>query len=248
MRRIALAAASGLALALVLASSAAFAQQQTISLELRDADLQSALIMLFKNTDRSFVLEPGAKGDVNVSLQNVPWEQALRAILEALNLSYVRDGNIYRIRPGTTSPPAIARAVEVSTTGTPTPPKASSGAPTSEGAIYLGIIPVRHASVIDMANWFGGTSALSTVSGAGGASGYGIGGFGAVSGMGAFGGGAGGYPGAVGAGIGAGVGTGYGGGYGGSVGGYGGSVGGYGGNVGGYGGGAPSPYYNPAPG
>ena len=232
----ALAVTCALALGLVLLSGAALAQEHSgrISLELKDAPLQSALTMLFKDTGKSFVLEGGARGDVNASLNDVAWDNALRAVLDSLNLTYVREGNTYIIRPAaTTAPPAPpASGVEA-----PTPPPPSyAGAPTSEGAIYLGIIPVRHASVIDMALWFGGTAVMSRASGGGGTQGYGIGGgAGAVGGYGGggFGGGQGGYGGQGG---GYGGQGGYGGGYGGGTGGYGGGVGGYGGQSG-YGGG-----------
>jgi len=249
MRKTAWAVVCALALGLVLLSSAALAQENSdrISLELKDAPLQSALTMLFKDTGKSFVLEGGAGGDVNATLNDVAWDNALRAVLDSLNLTYVREGDTYIIRPAaTTAPPAPpATGVEAP----PPPPPSYAGAPTSEGATYLGIIPVRHASVVDMALWFGGTAVVSRASGGGGMQGYGIGGAGAVGGYGAGGygqgygqgayGGAGGYgQGAYGGAGGYGQGA-YGGvgGYGGGVGGYGGGVGGYGGGVGGYGGG-----------
>ena len=56
------------------------------------------------------------------------------------------------------------------------------------GPTHLGIIPVRHASVMDMAYWFGGVVAQSYVTQTAGLGGYGIGGYGAVSGYGGIGG------------------------------------------------------------
>jgi len=243
MRTTAWVVACVLAVGVVLAActaAVAQAQDNRISLELKDADLPSALTMLFKNTGKSFVLEGGARGTVNVSLNDVSWDQALRAVLESMNLTYRIDGDVYHIFPaGVTPPPPPPTPTGVS----PPPIQAKESSSTAEGATHLGIIPVRHASVMDMAYWFGGVTAQSSVAQTPGLSGYGIGGFGAVSGLGGYG--AGGYGGGVG-GYGGGLGGyggagGYGrgglGGYGGGVGGYGGGVGGYGGGVGGYGGG-----------
>jgi hypothetical protein len=241
--------AFALALGLALQScSTAAAQNNRISLELRDAELQSALTMLFKNSGKSFVIEGGAQGLVNVSLNDVSWDQALRAVLDSLGLTATIDqaNNVYHIYPASTAPPSPPRPPEVENPPTP-PPTAEK--PTSEGATNLGIIPVRHASVMDMAFWFGGTAAYSSVSGGGGMTRYGIGGYG--GGYGGYGGGYGGYGGGYGGygGIGGYGRSGYGGigGYGtsgyGGIGGYGtsgyGGVGGYGrsgyGGVGGYG-------------
>jgi hypothetical protein len=218
MRTLTLMAAWGLVLAL--AVGAAFAEPERISLTLKDADLQSALTMLFKDTGKSFVIESGARGDINVSLYDVPWEQALRATLESVGATYVRDGDIYRIRPAVTPLPPAPPPREVSklaAAGFPSLPAPSSGAPTAAGAIYLGFIPVRHASVTDMALWFGGTAVYPSTTSMPGMTGYGIGQTGTV------GGGA--YPGTVGGGT-----------YPGTVGGgtYPGTLGGATGTVGGY--------------
>jgi len=232
MRTIALITACALAMGLALSSAAtAWAQESRISLELKDADLQSALTMLFKDTGRSFVLEEGARGNVNVSLNDVMWGQALNAVLESLNLTYRYDpdSKVYYIKPSEQVPPPPPTPVTVQA---PSIPQAPTSAPTSEGGTHLGIIPVRHASVIDMAYWFGGTAAYTITGGGLGLSRYGIGG--------GYGGGSGGY-GSRG-GYGAQGGYGGGGGYGG-VGGYGrsslGGGGGYGrsslGGGGGYG-------------
>jgi hypothetical protein len=244
MRAIAWAVVCALTVSLVLVLCvAASAADNRISLELKDADLPSALTMLFKNTGKSFVLEGGAQGTVNVSLNEVSWDQALRAVLESLNLTYRIEGTVYHIFPaGVTPPPPPPGSAAGTVAESPIAPAKESSS-TAAGATHLGIIPVRHASVIDMAYWFGGVAAQSYITQTPGLSGYGIGGYGAVSGLGGYGGGIGGYGGGIG-GYGGGIG-GYGGvggigGYGGGIGGYGGGIGGYGGyggGIGGYGGG-----------
>jgi hypothetical protein len=231
---------------------AALAQNNRISLDLKDADLQSALTMLFENSGKSFVLESGTKGTVNVSLHDVTWEQALRAVLESANLSYTIDtaSNVYHIYPAPTKLPASPTPSLVESLAPTTPvPAPSSSSTTAEGAKeHLAIIPVRHASVTDFAYWFGGLVARSAAAAPVGLSGYGIGsvgayGAGGIGGYGGYGaGGIGGYGGYGAGGIG-GYGGGIGGygrgtsGYGGGIGGYGGGIGGYGGGIGGYGGG-----------
>ena len=191
MRAIAWVMVFALALGLALQScSTAAAQNNRISLELKDADLHSALTMLFKNSGKSFVLEGGAQGFVNVTLNDVSWDHALRAVLDSLGLTATIDqaNNIYRIYPAATAPPPPPQPPEVpNPLASPTITKR-----TSEGAINFAIIPVRHASLLDMVRWFGGTMAVSSGArggGYGGQGGYGRTGYGGQGGY----GGAGGY-------------------------------------------------------
>lgn len=178
MRRLALIGLLLAVVAFMLSATCALAQEQRISLELKDADVKSSLSMLFKNQPgKSYVIEGGATGIVNVSLRDVPWEQALRAILDSANLTWVKDGDIYHIRPATMSLAPAPLAPEVSTPSlSPVAANAPySRAPTSEGTIYMGIVPVLHASVFDMARWFGGSIASSSSVTAAASAGLGIG-------------------------------------------------------------------------
>ena len=88
-----------------------FAQddERLITLDLRDAALDDALRLIFRSTPYSYVLAPGVSGRVTLTLNNVTFSQALRAILDMHKLTYRREaGNVYYITeklPPTTAPP-----------------------------------------------------------------------------------------------------------------------------------------------
>ena len=47
----------------------------------------------------NIVIDPAIQGTVDVSLRDVPWDQALDIILRANKLGYIVDGTIVRIAP-----------------------------------------------------------------------------------------------------------------------------------------------------
>jgi len=73
------------------------AEDRLITLELRDASLEDALRLIFKDTPYSFTLESGVIGTVTLTLNDVTFSQALRAILQMHSLTYRKDENIYHI-------------------------------------------------------------------------------------------------------------------------------------------------------
>ncbi len=85
---------------IVLTGGRAFAQddERLITLDLRDASLDDALRLVFRSTAYSYVLAPGVSGRVTLTLNNVTFSQALRAILDMHKLTYRREaGNVYYI-------------------------------------------------------------------------------------------------------------------------------------------------------
>ena len=52
-----------------------------ISLDLVDADIRSVLRLFADHADLNFVLDDSIKGTVTVTMKDVPWDQALAAIL-----------------------------------------------------------------------------------------------------------------------------------------------------------------------
>jgi type IV pilus assembly protein PilQ len=72
---------------------------EPISLDLRDADVREVLRSFAKISGLNIVIQPGVKGTVTVSLDSVPWDQALDIILKTNNLGYELDGNIMRVAP-----------------------------------------------------------------------------------------------------------------------------------------------------
>lgn len=74
---------------------------EPISLDLKDADVREVLRSFAKISGLNVVIQPGVRGTVTVSLDSVPWDQALEIILKTNNLGYELDGNIMRIAPVT---------------------------------------------------------------------------------------------------------------------------------------------------
>ena len=64
---------------------------------LKDADIKDTLQRFSELTQLNIVLDPDVRGTVTVSLQDIPWDQALELILKINQLGYVLEGNIMRI-------------------------------------------------------------------------------------------------------------------------------------------------------
>jgi len=220
-------------------------EQQRISLDLRDAEIRSALDMLFKSKPgSSYVLDQGVTGAVNMKLDEVTWVNALRSMLTAAKLDYRVEDNIYHIFPKSTATTTTSYGGGANTGGTGTSTYGGGRTSVSPGATTPGVgattvgrtgtknkfqlVTVKYSDPAEMAALFGGTAVGFSY---GGASMGGMSGLGGMSGYGGIGGGYGGIGGGGYGGIG-------GGGYGGiGGGGYGGMSGGYGGiGGGGYGG------------
>lgn len=180
---------------LVSAPMKAFAQgdpRDTIipSLELNEADIRDALKVLFRNVGVSYTIAPEVQGTVTVSLKNVPFETALRNVLNQVQATYRVEAAVYNIikREETTAP----------TTG-----QENTGLTTTPELITQRIY-IRHADpelIIRLLLVDDSTQTqpeISTMVGGGGSGGFGggMGGFG--GGMGGFGGGQGGFGGGMG--------------------------------------------------
>jgi type IV pilus assembly protein PilQ len=70
-----------------------------ISLEFEGADLRAVLRMFAEISGLNVVIDPAVRGTVDVAMRDVPWDQALDAILRANKLGYVLNGTIVRIAP-----------------------------------------------------------------------------------------------------------------------------------------------------
>jgi type IV pilus assembly protein PilQ len=73
-----------------------------ISLDFQGVDLRAVLRTFAEVTGLNLVIDPGVKGTVDVTLRDVPWDQALEMILRANQLAYSVDGTIVRIAPVST--------------------------------------------------------------------------------------------------------------------------------------------------
>ncbi|HYE86493.1 MAG TPA: type IV pilus secretin PilQ [Vicinamibacterales bacterium] len=71
-----------------------------ISMDMQGADLRAVLRTFAEiSNGLNIVIDPSIQGTVDVSLRDVPWDQALDIILRANKLGYTVDGNIVRIVP-----------------------------------------------------------------------------------------------------------------------------------------------------
>jgi type IV pilus assembly protein PilQ len=70
-----------------------------VTLDFQGADLRMVLRTFADISGLNIVLDPTIKGTVDLSLHEVPWDQALDIILRANNLAYEVDGTIVRIAP-----------------------------------------------------------------------------------------------------------------------------------------------------
>jgi hypothetical protein len=67
------------------------------SLELNQADVRDALRALFRNVGVSYSIAPDVQGTVTLSLRNVPFETALRNVLNQVEATYRIEAGIYQI-------------------------------------------------------------------------------------------------------------------------------------------------------
>ena len=70
-----------------------------ITLDYQDADLRAVLRTFSEISGLNIVIDPTITGTVDVSLKEVPWDQALDIILKANKLGYAVDGTVVRIAP-----------------------------------------------------------------------------------------------------------------------------------------------------
>lgn len=70
-----------------------------VSLDFQGADLRAVLRTFSEISSLNVVIDPTINGTVDVSLRDVPWDQALDIILKSNKLGYFVDGTIVRIAP-----------------------------------------------------------------------------------------------------------------------------------------------------
>lgn len=68
-----------------------------VSLDFRDADIQNVLRILSYKSGINIVAGPEVTGLVTIKLQDVPWQTALKVILETYGYAYERRGNIITV-------------------------------------------------------------------------------------------------------------------------------------------------------
>jgi hypothetical protein len=72
---------------------------EKISLDFIDADIRRVLALISEASQRQIVPSPEVQGTITLRLIDVPWDQALDAILSIYNLKKVEEGNLIRVLP-----------------------------------------------------------------------------------------------------------------------------------------------------
>ena len=135
--------------ACLLAAPGAQEEEKRVSLDVRDVTIQDALRLLFAGTDYGFTLEPGVSGRLTAKLSNVTFSEALRVLLDTLDLTYRKEGNVYQI---------VRRPQASEAKGAPSPP-VEANAPASERCYWIGPGGRYELQALDsrqVAAWFGG--------------------------------------------------------------------------------------------
>ena len=70
-----------------------------ITLKLKDADVHEVLRMISETSGFNIVIHPSVQGKLTLSLDHVPWDQALDVVLTTLKLGAERNGSILRVMP-----------------------------------------------------------------------------------------------------------------------------------------------------
>ena len=87
-------------LAVVLLASSSFAvAPKRVTFEFANADVHSVLRLFSEVGHFNLVTSEAVTGKVTVSLRNVPWDVALRAVLASKGLGVERTDNIVRVAP-----------------------------------------------------------------------------------------------------------------------------------------------------
>jgi type IV pilus assembly protein PilQ len=72
-------------------------KDRVISIDFQDADIKSVLRLMAESGNVSIVAGDDVKGNVTLSMKNVPWEQALDAILDVHSLSKKQMGGVISV-------------------------------------------------------------------------------------------------------------------------------------------------------
>ena len=70
-----------------------------ITLKLKDADVHDVLRLIGDTSGFNIVIHPAVQGKITVSLEQVPWDQALDVVLTTLKLGAERNDSVLRVLP-----------------------------------------------------------------------------------------------------------------------------------------------------
>lgn len=74
-------------------------RDKKITLQLNDADVRDALRMMFKGLGVSYQISQEVQGTITVDFKDIPFETALKGILDQVNATYRVETGIYQVIP-----------------------------------------------------------------------------------------------------------------------------------------------------
>lgn len=149
----------------------------TITLELKDVDVRSAIEALFKNSGKNFYIDQNVQGTVSaLSFKDVPLDTALKNLTKSTGLVYRVDGGVYVI----SKRPDVTATMQNAYGSAPAPEVAYVDQPTTS-EMQIEKIPLNYTSASEILAVMSGTSGNSMNSyqsmGMGGSYGSSYGGF-----------------------------------------------------------------------
>ncbi|MEN6356813.1 MAG: STN domain-containing protein [Armatimonadota bacterium] len=152
---------------------------ETISMDLKDVDVKSALDALFKNAGKDFALDANVTGTIPaMSFKDVSFDTALKTLVKSMGLVYRIDQNIY----------IISKRRDTESVSNPYPPSPipEVESPTSSPDVIIDKIPLNYSSASEILAAMGsGREYGGFGNGYGGFGGYGN--FGGINGYGGMG-------------------------------------------------------------
>ncbi len=70
-----------------------------INLQLKDADVREVLRMIGDASGFNIIVHPNVAGKISLSLEQVPWDQALDVVLNTMGLAADRSNSVLRVMP-----------------------------------------------------------------------------------------------------------------------------------------------------
>ncbi len=70
-----------------------------ITLQLKDADIREVMRMIGDASGFNIVIHPAVQGKISLSLEQVPWDQALEVVLNTMGLGADRSRSVLRVMP-----------------------------------------------------------------------------------------------------------------------------------------------------
>ncbi len=115
---------------------------EKINLEFNDTDIRTIIELIADRYGINLIMDDDVKGNVNIRLREVPWDQALLVVLRSKGLGYAKQGNILRIAKQTTlSKEAKELSQQI---------KSEKEAKLLSGGLKVKYIPISYAKVSDL--------------------------------------------------------------------------------------------------